>query len=227
MKLASKINQHFLHITNSLPPLPQLGNVEIDSAVRNEIARNYFISPEDVYLKLSNLHPAKARGPDNIPSWILKDFDMELSSPIADIFNASIKEICVPDFWKEANIIPIPKVDVVKEIENDLRPISFTPILSKTMEHFVAEWIILGIRHLIDKKQFGSLAGLFTTHALLSFAHHLYNVTDQPNQCARILLLDFSKAFDRIDHNILLNKMNLMGIDHILIEWVKNFLSGR
>ena len=76
---------------------------------------------------------------------------MELSSPIADIFNALIQETCVSDFWKEANVIQIPKVDVVKEIENDLRPISLTPILSKTMEHFVAEWIMSGIRHLIDK----------------------------------------------------------------------------
>ena len=139
--------------------MPQLGNVEIDSAVRNEIASKYFIFPEDVYLKLSNLHRAKAPGPDNILSWILKDFAMELYSPIADIFNASIQEICVPDFWKEANVIPIPKLDVVKQIENDLRLISLTPILSKTMEHFVAEWIMSGIKHLIDKKQFGSLAG--------------------------------------------------------------------
>ena len=116
---------------------------------------------------------------------------------------------------------------MVKEIENDLRPISLMPILSKTMERFVDEWIMSEIRHLIDRKQFRSLAGLSSTYALLSFAYHLYNVSDQPNQCARTLLLDFSKAFDRIDHNILLNKMNLMGIDHILIEWVKNFLSGR
>ena len=84
------------------------------------------------------------------------------------------------------------------------------------MDQFVAEWIMSGIRHLNDKKQFGSFAGLSTTHALLPFAHHLYNVTDQLNQCARILLLDFCKAFDRIYHNILLNKMNRMGIDHIL-----------
>ena len=72
--------------------------------MRNEIARKYFISLEDIYLKLSNLCHAKAPGPDNIPSWILKDFAMELSSPIVDIFNASIQETCVPGFWKEANV---------------------------------------------------------------------------------------------------------------------------
>ena len=83
-------------------------------------------------------------------------------------------------------------------------------ILSKTKEHFVAEWIMSQIRHLVDRKQFGSLASLSTTHALLSFVHHLYKSTDQTNQCVRVLLLDFSKAFDRIDHYILIKKWLLI-----------------
>ena len=95
------------------------------------------------------------------------------------------------------------------------------------MEHFVAEWIMSQIRHLVERKQFGSLAGLSTTHALLSFVHHLYKSTDQTNQCVRVLLLDFSKAFDRIDHYILINKMEEMAIDSVLIAWVRNFLTGR
>ena len=99
--------------------------------------------------------------------------------------------------------IPIPKSVSVKEIENDLRPISLTPILSKTMEHFVVEWIMSQIRHLVERKQFGSLAGLSTTHALLSFVHHQYKFADQANQGVRVLFLEFSKAFDRIDHYIL------------------------
>ena len=131
---------------------------------------------------------------------------MEFSSPVAEIFNASIQEKIVPVSWKEADVIPIRKSDKVNEIDNDLRPISLTPILSKMMEHFVAGWMMSQIRHLIDRKQFGSLAGLSTTHALLSFAHHLYGSTDQLDQCVRVLLLDFSKAFDRIDHHILIKK---------------------
>ena len=51
-------------------------------------------------------------------------------------------------------VIPIRKTDKVKEIENDLRPISLTPNISKTLEHFVAEWIMSQIRHLVDRKQF-------------------------------------------------------------------------
>ncbi|CAB4042557.1 Hypothetical predicted protein, partial [Paramuricea clavata] len=123
------------------------------------------------------------------------------------IVNASIQERTVPNALKVADIISIPKINPVKDIEKDLRPISLTAVLSKTMECFVAKWIMSQIRQLIDLNQFGSLAGLSTTHALLSLVHHLYKVTDQRDQCVRVLLLDFSKAFDRINHNILLTKM--------------------
>ena len=95
------------------------------------------------------------------------------------------------------------------------------------MEHFVADWIMSQIRHLVDRQQFGSLAGLSTTHALLSFFHHLYKTTDELDHSVRVLLLDFSKAFDKIDHHILIRKMEEMAIDPVLIEWVKQFLTGR
>ena len=97
------------------------------------------------------------------------------------------------------------------------------------MEHFVAKWIMSQLGQLIDLNQFGSLPGRSTTHALSSLVHHLYNykVTDQRDQCVRDLLLDFSKAFDRINHNILLRKMKDLTIDPTLIEWVRSFLSNR
>ena len=151
---------------------------------------------------------------------------MELSSPVALIFNASIQERSVPNVWKLADVIPIRKTNPVKEIEKDLRPISLTAVLSKTMERFVVKWIMSQIRQLIDLNQFGSLPGLPTTHALLSLVHHLYKANDKRDQCVRVLLLDFSKAFDRINHNILLRKMRDMAIDPTLIEWVRSFLSN-
>jgi hypothetical protein len=175
----------------------------------------------------SSLKRGKASGPDNLPTWILKDFALEFSSPVALIFNASIQERTVPNAWKVADIISIHKINPVKDIEKDLRAISLTAVLSKTMERFVAKRIMSKIRQLIDLNQFGSLAGLSTTHALLSLVHHLYKVTDQRDQYVRVLLLDFSKASDRINHNILLTTMKDMAIDPTLIEWVRSFLTNR
>jgi hypothetical protein len=102
---------------------------------------------------------------------------------VAQIFNSSIRETLVPDLWKEAEEIPIPKKNAIKEAENDLRPISFIPILSKTMKHFVANWLMAQINHLIDQRQFGALRGRSTAHALYpistiptTFLRNLINV---------------------------------------------------
>ena len=122
-QLASHINQSFVSITNSMHPLPELEDNETHTTDPNR--RKYHISEQDVCKELSNLKRGKASGPDNIPSWILKDFAPELSSPIAKIFNASIQECSVPEQWKEAEVIPIRKVNIIKEAEKDLRPISF------------------------------------------------------------------------------------------------------
>jgi retron-type reverse transcriptase len=113
------------------------------------------------------------------------------------------------------------------DIEKDLRSISLTAVLSKTMERFVVKWIRSQIRQLFDLNQFGLLAGLSTTHALLSLVHHLYKVTDQRDQYVPVLLLDLGKSFDRINHNTLLTKMKDMAIDPTLIEWVRSLLTNR
>ena len=118
-ELATKINESFLCITNPLPPLSNYTESVTDLVIVNEIISKYHISSEDVYKKLSNLKRAKASGPDNLPSWVLKEFAMELSAPVAHIFNASIQERAVPPSWKESDVIPIQKTDKVKEIEND------------------------------------------------------------------------------------------------------------
>ena len=91
------------------------------------------------------------------------------------------------------------------------------------MERFVSKWVMSQIRQLIDPKQFESLPGLSTAHGLLSLVHHLYKTTDQRDQCVRVLLLDFSRAFDRINHKILLRIMNDMAIDPTIIVWVRSF----
>jgi hypothetical protein len=79
----------------------------------------------------------------------------------------------------------------------------------------------------IDKRQYGSLKRSSTTHALLSFIHHLLGRSDEPKNVIRIFLLEFAKAFDNIDHKILLRKLSSMEVPPIIISWIKNFLTER
>ena len=143
---------------------------------------------------------------------------MELSEPVTIIFNTSIKQAQVPRQWKEADVIPVPKTTPVTDIFSDLRPISLTATLSKILESFQFRRIMDTIHSILDQRQFGSLKGCSTVDALISMFHCWFSDTDGNGETVRVFLLDFSKAFDRINHQILIKKMRLLGIDNSLIN---------
>ena len=146
---------------------------------------------------------------------------MELATPVASIFNASISQALVPLQWKVADVIPIPKINPVEDVNNDFRPISLTATL------FYAEWILDSIYHKLDPRQFGALAGSSSVDALISLLHSLYADTNENGKTVRVFLLDFSKAFDRINYQILISKMRKLDINESITNWVIDFLSGR
>ena len=112
-------------------------------------------------------------------------------------------------------------------IYKDIRPISLTPIVAKVFESIVMEWVDDTIMSNIDPKQFGGLAGKSTTDALVEMTHKWYEATDTRNTYARIVLLDFSKAFHFINHNILIAKLQVFGIPAPILRWMAAFLLDR
>ena len=80
------------------------------------------------------------------------------------------------------------------------------------------------IHSILDQRQFGSLKGCSTVDLLISMFYCWFLDTDGNGESVRVFLLDFSKAFDRINHQILIKKMRLLGIDNSLINWVIDFL---
>ena len=83
---------------------------------------------------------SKTGGPDNLSALVLKEFAYEFSTPVTDILNASFKQGVVPLQWKQANVIPIPKVK--PPTLQKLRPISLTPLLAKLADNLVCKWIM-------------------------------------------------------------------------------------
>ena len=161
-----------------------------------------------------------------MPPYLLKTFAYEIAGPISNIFNRSLSTGIVPSLWKASNISPIPKVKPSSS-EFDFRPISLTPCLAKVLEEFVAEWLMNDIKDKIDPKQFGCLKGTSTTICLLDIFHNWLSSLDSPGQYVRICYLDFSKAFDRINLNILVQKIIAIGARPSLTKWISNFLSER
>ena len=96
------------------------------------------VTTEDVFEKLSMLNPKKAHGPVGTPAWVLKE-NADLAFPIKEILNSTFQNCNVPQSWKNADIVSIPKKKPITDINDHLRPISLTPVLSKVAEEFVVE----------------------------------------------------------------------------------------
>ena len=142
------------------------------------------------------------------------------------IFNRLLSSGDFPSAWRDAYISPIPKASPVT-CDNDLRPVALTACLSKAFEDFVVQWLMEDIKEHIDPNQFGSLKGVSTTFCLLDMLHNWLSALESPSTYLRVCFLDFSKAFDHIDHNILVCKFLKMGARPIIVKWICSFLSQR
>ena len=96
----------------------------------------------------------------NVPAWILKNHANILAIPLTAIFNSSLLEGIIPETWKSANVIPIPKVNPPNTIKKGVRPISLTPIASKTLESIILNMVNEKIEENINCNQFGGRKGL-------------------------------------------------------------------
>ena len=139
------------------------------SVTTNNQPSTITITDSLIFKKLSTYVPTTASGPDTIPGWLLKENADVLTSPVCKILNSSYLEIRLPSAWKLADVTPIPKQKPVRTINNDLRPISLTPIVSKLAEELVVEQFIKPvILKVVDPNRYGTVPKSSTTHALIS-----------------------------------------------------------
>ena len=215
---ANIINEAFLSPMSNFSSLSQNVHSHLHEPV-------FTVTTHSVFMKLLQLNPSKANGPDGIPSWLLKENASLLAYPVKEILNSSYREGHLPLSWKNADIVPLAKQKPVKEINKHLLPISLTP---KFAEDFVVEsYVKSAVMKQIDSKQFGTIPQSSTTHALISMIHTWNRQTDGNGSAVRVVLFDFQKAFDRIDHSILVEKLTTFDIPHSIIKWIVDFLIDR
>ena len=220
-EVANAINNHFILIASDLPPLD-----------RNNLPA-FLPSPNDcpevlrweVYTQLCKLKLQKAGTTNDLPVRIIKEFAYELSEPLTYIINTSFKQGKVPTQWKRSQVTPIPKSQP-PTIDN-LRPIALTSYFAKICESFAAKWLLEDIRKSIDPQQFGNQPGLSTTHYLINLLDQLFKHCEKSKSAATILCTDFTKAFDKLDHNILISKLVKLNVRPWLIDWIASFLENR
>ena len=132
-----------------------------------------------------------------------------------------------PTSWKLEYGTPIPKIPDPKS-EDDLRIISLTAFYSKVFERFVVQWLMKYIGHLLDPKQFGGLKQNSTSHYMIELINFiLYNQDYDLPIAVLVCTVDFSKAFNRQNHAILITKLSDMGVPGWLLHLIMGFLSDR
>ena len=227
---ANKLNTEFVSNNNA-----QIDSSLIDEQIRQMYANNppcihkFNFEPveEMEVIKIVKGLKTNSSGIDNINGFILKLLIHRISSIITHIINTSLELNIFPEKWKAAIIIPIPKIPFPLK-ESDYRPISLLCTLSKVIEKVANRQIIAYlIKHsLLDPYQSAYKPNHSCTTALLKIIDDVLDSYDE-SDATLLILLDFSKAFDTVNHRLLLEKLSILGFQKNALDWVESYLSGR
>ena len=177
---------------------------------------------------LSCVNSNKACGPDGIHGKILKHCSKSLAYPLSIMFKLSNNSGLLPTDWKCADIVPVHKKGLKNDIEN-YRPISLTSLVMKTFERIIKGEIILKTYHLLDERQHGFLSQKSCTTNMLSFTDNVVmSLNDCDTMSEDVIYFDFSKAFDSVNHDLILQKLQEYDfINGRLLKFIRNYLCGR
>ena len=184
-------------------------------------------SSDELLSIIYGLDSSKANGPNSVPFFILKDFAPLLLEPLCVIINMSLREGVFPSLLKTANISPIFKKGDKLKCEN-YRPISLLSNISKIFERIMynrVENFLLSTNQFYDL-QFGFRKNYSTNHALISITEQIRESMDNRLFTCGVFI-DLEKAFDTVNHNILLSKLVNFGIRGNANLWFRSYLSNR
>ena len=185
------------------------------------------ISTEGVQKMLQNLKPHKAAGPDEISPRVLKELAPTIAPTLTIIFEKSLKLGEVPKDWRTANVAPVFKKGQ-KYVAANYRPISLTCITSKLLEHIVTSHIMhhANQHDILSDFQHGFRQKRSCETQLVQFVADAVNNLHAGVQ-TDVLVMDFSKAFDKVGHQRLIHKLDFYGIRGSTNQWIGSFLHDR
>lgn len=226
-ELVEKLNQYFASVftdedMSNIPDAKLLfhGN-------ETEKLLDIVVDEDLVRKKLDGLRTDKAAGADGISPRVLVELKDVISFPIMYIINESVRTGVVPDEWKSANVTPIHKKGNKGRVDN-YRPISLTSQICKLHESIIRDAIMdhLDKNGLISNTQHGFRKGGSCVSNLIQFFDKVTGLIDA-DECVDVIYLDFAKAFDKVPHCRLLDKIDKHGIGGRVKEWIRGWLSGR
>ena len=169
----------------------------------------------------------KAAGPDKVQRKIAKDVNDLVSKPLSMIFNSSLANGIFPYIWKLAKVTPIFKSGANKNVNND-RSISVISIFSRLLEKLVHDQVFDFFleNNTIIKNQSAFRKLYLTIISLIISTDHWYENIDK-KKLNLTIFLDLKKAFDTVDHKLLLEKMSRYGMRNNTVNWFQSYLDRR
>ena len=200
-------------------PLPPRPPCVTSSVLRLEPA-----TLPELSLALSRLSSSRAVGHDGVPLHAIRSCFPVIGPHVLHIVNSSILSSTFPDTWKLATVVPLHKSGA-KHDPSNFRPISILPVLSKVCEKIVCTQLsaYLARYHLLAPSQYAYRTGHSTEDAVIDAVEWMTRRVDDGDVVA-VTSVDLSRAFDSVDHDVLLTKLCWYGVDP---SWFRSYLAGR
>ena len=230
--IATSFNNYFVNVGPDLSKnIPKEAKCFTEYLNQSDKNKNILLETEltlnEFKKAFGSLKSNKANGYDDINSNIVKSSYDELFIPLFHICRTSLLTGSVPDSMKIAKITPLFKSGDTDKL-NNYRPISVLPVFSKLLERIMYNRVYSHLinHQLLYERQFGFQQNCSTEHAILQLTKEIYESFDE-NKFTLGVFIDLSKAFDTVNHKILLKKLTYFGIKGVYLDWFNSYLRNR
>jgi hypothetical protein len=230
--MANKFNEFFTSVASGIaedivPTDRPPDRLDLDPGAPIFSFQREPVTSDEIIDCFDKLQKKKTPDANGLSVQFVANFAMTISRPLKHIFSLSLASGCVPSQFKFAKVIPVFKSGDRRLMDN-YRPISLLNVFSKVLEKIVHTRLsnFLEQNNLISDSQYGFRKNHSTIHPLVKFLNFITSAFNDKEHCLAIFC-DMRKAFDTVDHGILLTKLHNLGIQGTELKWFENYLKGR
>ena len=225
--MANTINNYFTTIGPSLAANMNDPRVYAGPNINHVLNDTFHVNTDELLKILGDIDCTKSSAIDHVNSKVLKDALICLVDQFKYLLNLSFRTGVFPEDWKKAQITPLPKDGDLTNC-NNYRPISLLPLPGKIAKKIAHNKLMdyFENNELLNKKQGGFRKKNSTINSISEFTHEIFRAINNKH-ISLATFIDFSKAFDTVNHIILLEKLKIYGIKNNNFQWIQNYLTNR